>query len=316
MSAVPAMNYRIGVDGGGTKTECILVDSSGRLLASHAGTGCNPSVVGNEAAASILLAALNSLRTQAVTHLAKTSGRPATGDNLVITDTLLCMAGSRGFWSEFAAGLHGFGRVVATDDSRPILELATHGRAGLVLHAGTGSFVAARAPDQSVHYAGGLGWRFGDPGSGYDLGSRAVARALLELQGWALPSRVGPAVRDHAQLAATVDASALARYFYQHPDPARHIAALAPVMLRLAAEHDDAAREIVATSTGGLLDLAVTVATKLFTASQLPTTTAGLSGPILTHPFVLQSLAARSPMPLGVIADTPIEGVRQLLVRL
>ena len=309
------MNYKIGVDGGGTKTECVLIDSTGRMVAGHAGTGCNPSVVGPEAAASVLMAALNSLRAQAVTHLAETSGRPA-GDKLVITDTLLCMAGSRGFWQEFAAGLHGFGRVVAQDDSPPILELATHGRAGLALHAGTGSFVAARAPDQSVHYAGGLGWRFGDPGSGYDLGSRAVARTILELQGWALPSRVGPAVRDHAQLAATADASALARYFYQHSDAARHISALAPAVLRLAAEHDEAAREIVVTSTGALLDLAVTVATKLFSSALLPTVAAGLSGPILTHPFVLETLAARSPMPLGVVADAPIEGVRQLLARL
>ncbi|MFI5358220.1 MAG: N-acetylglucosamine kinase [Opitutales bacterium] len=309
------MSYKIGVDGGGTKTECILIDHLGRMVACHVGTGCNPSVVGPGSAASILNAALSSLRAQAVTHLAGTQGLPA-GDKTLITDTLLCMAGSRGFWQEFAAGLAGFGRIVAVDDSLPILELATHGGSGLVLHAGTGSFVAARAPDSTVHYAGGLGWRFGDPGSGYDLGQRAIARALLELQGWALPSRLGPAVREHTQLGSAADASAIASYFYQHPEPARHIAALAPAVLRLAAERDEAARQIVVESTGALLDLAVSVATKLFSASLLGTVAAGLSGPILTHPLVLENLAARSPMPLGAIADAPIEGVRQLLVRL
>lgn len=40
----------------------------------------------------------------------------------------------------------------------------------LVLHAGSGSFVAARGLDGAVHYAGGLGWKFGDAGSGFEIG--------------------------------------------------------------------------------------------------------------------------------------------------
>jgi N-acetylglucosamine kinase-like BadF-type ATPase len=226
------------------------------------------------------------------------------------------MAGSRGFWQEFAAGLSGFGRVATMDDSLPILELATHGRPGLVLHAGTGSFVAARAPDNSVHYAGGLGWRFGDSGSGYDLGQRAIARGLMELEGWAPPSRLGPAVRDHAQLGVAADAGTVARYFYQHAEPARHIAALAPTVLRLAGERDEAARQIVLESTGALLDLAVSVATKLFSAALLGTVNAGLSGPILSHPLVVAAFTARSPFALALITEAPIEGVRRMLTRL
>ena len=308
------MNYKIGVDGGGTKTECILIDSTGRAVARHTTTGCNPSVVGAGTAAATLSAALDTLCGQVKSQLASIPGRTAK-DSLAITDTLLCMAGARGFWQEFATGLTGLGRVVTMDDSLPILELATQGRPGLALHSGTGSFVAARAPDNTVHYAGGLGWRLGDPGSGYDLGMRAIARGVLELQGWAAPSRLGPAVRDYAKASATADASAVTRCYYLHGDPA-HISALAPTVLRLAAEGDGAAREIVVSSAGALVDLAVTVATKLFTAALLPTVTAGLSGPILTHPFVRETLAARSPMSLGVVAGTPIEGVRQLLVRL
>lgn len=309
------MSYQIGVDGGGTKTECILVDPAGRMVACHIGTGCNPSVVGPESAASILHAALSSLRAQAATHSAGTQGLPKPDETLV-TDTLLCMAGSRGFWQEFAAGLAGFGRVVTSDDSLPILELATHGRPGLVLHSGTGSFVAARATDGSVHYAGGLGWRFDDPGSGYDLGQRAIARGLLEIQGWAPPSRLGPAVRVHAQLGDTADASAVARYFYSHADPTRHIAALAPVVLRLAAEREEPACRIVLESTDALLDLAISVATKLFSAAKLGTVNAGLSGPILNHPLVVEAFTARSPFALAPIMETPIEGVRRLLRRL
>ena len=315
MPAVPAMSYKIGVDGGGTKTECLLIDRQGRVVARHTGPGCNPSVIGQDQAAVIITAALDALRAQAVADFAQHHG-PAGESQTLITHTLLCMAGHRGFWQELAATRTGFGRVTTTDDSLPVLELATHGQPGLVLHAGTGSFVAARAPDSSVHYAGGRGWRFDDPGSAYDLGQRAIARALLELQGWAPLSGLGPMVREHTGLSATTDASAVTRYFYQQTEPNRVIAALAPAVLRLASEHDSAAHELAAASAGELLDLAVTVATKLFSASQLGTLTAGVSGPILTHPVVHAALAARSPFMLVPVVGAPIEGVRQMLARI
>jgi glucosamine kinase len=112
-----------------------------------------------------------------------------------VSSTLLCMAGSRpSGGSSATASRASAGSTV--DDSVPVLELATRGGPGLVLHAGTGSFVAARTPDGAVHYAGGIGWRFGDEGSGYDLGRRAIARALLELQGWAPPPGLGALVRE------------------------------------------------------------------------------------------------------------------------
>ena len=183
------------------------------------------------------------------------------------------------------------------------------------MHAGTGSFVAGRAPDGSVHYAGGIGWRFGDQGSGYDLGRRAIGRALLELQGWMPPSRLGPTVRDHTQLGDAVEAGAVTRFFYQHPEPNRQTAALAPAVLRLASEGDQTAHQLVVDSTRALLDFAVCVATKLFPDTALDTLPAGLSGPILTHPVVIRALTPRSPLALTPVEGTPIDGVRRLLSR-
>lgn len=296
---------RIGADGGGTKTECILVDGHGDIVARRLAPGCNPSVVGAEQARLIVTDALCAL-------LAEARERVPAGK---ITATLLCMAGSRSFWREFGDTLNDFGRVMTTDDSLPVLELATGGKPGLVLHAGTGSFVAARAPDGSVHYAGGLGWRFGDGGSGYDIGRRAIERALIEIQGWATPSRLGPTIRAHAQLAADADAAALTRYFYHHAEPNRMIAALAPAVLRLAEEGDAIAQSIVADSVAELVALATRVAAKLFGATPLDAIPAGLSGPILTHPFVTASIVPKTPLPLAPVAGAPIEGVHRLLLR-
>ncbi|MBC7369191.1 MAG: ATPase, partial [Undibacterium sp.] len=220
-------NFKIGIDGGGTKTECILLDAAGTIVARHLAPGCNPNIIGPEAARTTVTAALTALTSSL-------NPQPSTLNSSSVATTLLFMSGAPTFWEEFAASLTGYGRVTAAPDSLPALELATRGAPGLVLHAGTGSFVAARAPDGTLHYAGGTGWRFGDPGSGYELGRRAISRALLELQGWLPPSRLGPAVRDHTQLGAAADARAITRYFYAHAEPNRLIAALAPAVLRLA----------------------------------------------------------------------------------
>lgn len=298
------MTYKIGVDGGGTKTECILVDTDGGVVARHLAPGCNPSVVGPDQARLVITDSL----CQLVQSVFGDAPPP-------IASTHIYAAGSRGFWRETAASLSDFGAVLTADDSEPVLELATGGAAGLVLHGGTGSFVAARTADGSLHYAGGIGWRFGDPGSGYDVGRRAVSRALLEFQGWAPPSRLGPAVRMHTQLDASADAATITRFFYQHPDPNRQIAGLAPVILRLASEGDPTAHQLVVDSAGELLMLATRVAAKLFPSTPFDTLPAGLSGPLLTSPVVIQALTARSPLALRAITEPPIEGVRRLLLR-
>lgn len=298
------MTYKIGVDGGGTKTECILVDASGTIVARHLAPGCNPNVVGPDQARLIVTDALCAL-TSSLNSLPASS----------VTETQLFMSGSPGFWQEFAAALTDFGRVSTAPDSLPTLELATNGQPGLVIHAGTGSFVAARSPDGIVHYAGGTGWRFGDPGSGYELGRRAISRALLELQGWLPASRLGPTVRDHTQLGEAADARAITRFFYAHAEPNRVIAALAPAILRLASEGDHTAHQVLVESAIELLDLATRVATKLFPGAALDSIPTGLSGALLTHPIVVAALAPRTPLPLTPITAAPIEGVRRLLVR-
>src|SRR4051794_2417841 len=53
-----AMSFKIGVDGGGTKTECILIDAQGNIVGRHLAPGCNPSVVGPEQARMIVTDAL------------------------------------------------------------------------------------------------------------------------------------------------------------------------------------------------------------------------------------------------------------------
>ena len=314
------MSFKLGVDGGGTKTECIVVDDSGAIIASHRAGGSNPGIVGPDEARHVVVDAILALLTQP----------PVAGPARTISTTLLCMAGSRPFWRETAAGLTGLGRVIAVDDSLPVLELATGGLPGLVLHAGTGSFVAARAPREAVpaevpvphgeavpfgvtHYAGGLGWRFGDEGSGYDIGRRAVVRGLLELQGWLPESGMGRMLQAYTGLQ---DANAISRDFSREKMANARTAGLAPEVLRLAEEGNAAALEIVVESTGKLLGLALRVVATLFPETPANEICAGLSGPILTRPIVARALRERTLLDLKPVDAAPIEGVRRLLARL
>lgn len=301
------LRYKIGVDGGGTKTEFILVDAAGLVVTRHLAPGCNPSQVGPEKAREILLAGLQNTR-----------GPHA------IAATHLYMAGSPAFWRETADSLYDFGPVTTGPDSLPVLELATGGGSGLVLHAGTGSFVAARAPDGSVHYAGGLGWKLGDAGSGFDLGRRALAHAMLELQSRSMPgcgtlSPLAEALCAHTGLS---DYAANSRFFYNDPGANAAISAFAPRVLELA-EHDcGPAQQVVADSVTDLARLADQVIHRLFPEGR-PAEPAlvpcGVSGRILNSAparFALRSLAAklRWPVSLSFLTDPPAEGVRRLLL--
>jgi N-acetylglucosamine kinase-like BadF-type ATPase len=303
-------SYKIGVDGGGTKTECILVDARGEIIARKLAPGCNPNQAGGEPARAILSAALAALMAQAkFAH-----------QESMISHTLLCMAGNRDFWRETGAALRGYGRVTTCDDAQPVLELATSGAPGLVLHAGTGSFVAARAPDGSIHYKGGLGWKLGDPGSGYDLGRRALALAMMELQdpGPGGPAGLSPLVEALCAHTGLADYSANSRFFYHDPAANAQIAAFAPRVLELAAQDCGAAQQVLADSITDLARQADQVIHRLFPrpATRTP---CGVSGRILNSApaaYVLRSLASKLnwPVQLGFIATAPIEGVRRLLL--
>lgn len=309
--SVDSPSFKIGVDGGGTKTELILVDSAGVVIATHTTPGCNPSQGGPENAREILLAGLDALLGEPkIEFRAERHPHPKSK----ISATHLYMAGSPQFWREVAAALTGYGRVLTAPDSLPVLELATAGAPGLVLHAGTGSFVAARGLDESIHYAGGLGWKVGDAGSGFDLGRRGIALALLELQGWAKPSPLGEALQAHTGLA---DYTANSRYFYSDPAANAAMANFAPRVLDLAGRGCAPAQLALTESLTELVGLARLVSAKLFGANVVP---CGVSGAILNSEpavFALKALAAthRWPVNLNFFTTPPIEGVRRLLAK-
>jgi N-acetylglucosamine kinase-like BadF-type ATPase len=164
------MNYYLGFDGGGTKTDCALMDSAGGVLGEGTSGPSNPLRVGYEAA----FAALNSAteKTLRAAKLEKNSIRAVCA--------ALAGAGRPGVADEvkkfLSATFPGAFAHVASD-FEAALEAAAGAGAGVVLIAGTGSAAFGRNAAGELARAGGYGPAIGDEGSAFDIGRRAFAAA-------------------------------------------------------------------------------------------------------------------------------------------
>jgi N-acetylglucosamine kinase-like BadF-type ATPase len=161
------MRYVLGFDGGGTKTECVLMDESGAILARSRSGPSNAVNVGAQASA----AALAEAGLQAL-HLA--AKRPE--------EVAYIMAGISGAGEPKArlsiqcALQPTFPNAAIIITSDLILTLGATGEIpSVVVIAGTGSAVMGRTEPLKLARAGGFGPIIGDPGSANDIGRKATA---------------------------------------------------------------------------------------------------------------------------------------------
>lgn len=181
MSYPSHMTFSLGFDGGGTKTECVLVDESGAVTSRSISGASNPLRIGFDRAYS-------SLTTAATATLAAARLRP--------TDIAAVCAGMAGAGrSGVAERLSAFFRetftnsfVHVTSDLEVALEAAAGSAPGVILIAGTGSSAFGRNAAGETARTGGYGPWIGDKGSAYDIGRRAIASVLrLRDRGTAMP---------------------------------------------------------------------------------------------------------------------------------
>ncbi|MGD0543722.1 MAG: BadF/BadG/BcrA/BcrD ATPase family protein [Candidatus Acidiferrales bacterium] len=163
--------YYLGLDGGGTKTDCFLVDADNKIMA-HATAG--PS---------------NPLRA----GYAKAWFALSDAADLVLERCRLKSSDIRGI----CAGIGGAGRdsvakriatflqhsfpqatVVVTTDLEITLQAAVGDGEGVILVVGTGSAAYGRDAEGRIARAGGRGPWFSDEGSGFDVGRRAMAAVV------------------------------------------------------------------------------------------------------------------------------------------
>lgn len=164
------MRYVLGFDGGGTKTECVLMEETGAILARSRSGASNAVNLGANAAA----AALAEAGKQALRSAAKSP-----------CDVAYILAGISGAGepaarAEIQANLKPvFPKATIVVASDLILSLAATGEIpSLVVIAGTGSAVLGRTSPLELARAGGFGPIIGDAGSANDIGRKTVARCF------------------------------------------------------------------------------------------------------------------------------------------
>jgi N-acetylglucosamine kinase-like BadF-type ATPase len=164
------MRFVLGFDGGGTKTECVLMDEAGLVRAEGRSGPSNPMRVGFGGA---LAAVCEAGRT------AMQRAKLSTADVGVLCAGLAGAAQPESqrkmkqlLAEEFPAQI-----VHVCTDLDLTLEATGEGRA-IVLLAGTGSAAVGRDLSGQVIRVGGHGPLLGDEGSAYDVGRRAAIAAL------------------------------------------------------------------------------------------------------------------------------------------
>ena len=250
------MTYYIGFDGGGTKTEVVLLDAQGHLAGRGLGGPSNPLRVGFEPAyANLRIAAeqaLSAARADAMQVRGACAGLGGAGSRRVVKRVMAFLVQTFP-----AADVH------VTTDASIALEAATDGGPGVILIAGTGSVALGRNAAGQTARAGGMGPWVSDEGSAFDIGRRAVsavARARDGLAPVTLLAEMIPTALEVPNFYALLE-----RVAESHEQVFPRIF---PLVVEAADLGDDPSREILFTAALALSQIALSVVRRLNLADQ------------------------------------------------
>ncbi len=244
------MQYVIGVDGGGTKTQAVLLDPEGRMLGRGFGGAANPSTAGLEAAGAALCCAVRESLHEAARLV---NPLPSVQDVAAIGLGVAGATDQQDWLRAVAAQIApGALAVLARHDAEIALVGALGGLRGIVLIAGTGSVAyGVNAAGESA-LVGGWGFMLDDEGSGFAIGRAALRAYLRVCDGRAAPS---PLSETLAARLGTADHGEIVAWAYREKPQVRKVADLAPLVMELAAQDDAAARTIIDQAADELVDL-------------------------------------------------------------
>jgi N-acetylglucosamine kinase-like BadF-type ATPase len=306
----------LAVDGGGTKTQAVVADLEGRVLARGLAPSSTVHNVGFEQSCQALTTAIEGALVNVLGPQAQGAGR--VWRSARIAAACFGLAGidspedeaqvSR--WVTEQAITSCF---VVVNDSELILAGGTPEGWGVALIGGTGSVCLGRTREGKTVRVGGWGPILGDEGSGYSIAISALHRVTQTADGREEAKALLNAVLRHWSLA---DPVALIRHVHADAMTPSEIAGLASVVLDLAVRGDADAKAIVEEATTDLARHVRAVVRKLGMAKP----PLALSGGLL-RASLRQAVLAKidgEVGPVNYVADPPLGGVvlaRRLLKR-
>jgi N-acetylglucosamine kinase-like BadF-type ATPase len=307
------MRFFLGIDGGGTHTAAWLADADGAVLARGEAGPSNPNKVGLHAAGREIVRAYRECWRKA--GLAAAGAKAGRAAKLHVLCAGISGVGRPSVQRPLLAYLRRHipaRRYLLTSDAIIALAAAVQDGVGIIVNAGTGSFAFARDGEGKVLRAGGWGVPFDDPGSGYDLGRRAVAAALEAFDGRGAPTLLAERICRQLKLGDITEIISL--QLQQH-----EIAALFPLVIDAARDGDLVAEYLCDSAARELAALAMALLKRAgWTRRRIPVVLTGgvfRSSDLIRRAFA-RHLGRRAPrVRLEMLERPPVEGALWLARR-
>ena len=286
----------LGIDGGGSKTTALLADISGNILGRGEAGASNFQTLTEDNVRRTLIETV-----EAAFADARLPCQPAAilGLGLSGVDRPEDHARVQRWVSED----HLANKALVGNDSNLLLWAGTLEGWGIAVISGTGSIVYGRKTDGKTARAGGWGYRFGDEGSGFAIGTAALRAVAKAADGRGPQTMLTTSILHHWNLQQPPD---LISHIYSGL-PYPQIASLAKLVNHIAEQNDPVARSILMEAARELVEGIKAVYEKLDFQGNIP---AALGGGVLSNSDLVKNemlrLCAEEGIPLH-----PVEMVMQ-----
>jgi N-acetylglucosamine kinase-like BadF-type ATPase len=292
------MSLVLGIDGGGTKTVCVLMDDTGQVLGRGEAGASNYQSVGKQAAFDAIqsaiaeaIAPLGTVQVDAICLGLAGVGRPT--DIQVVQTFVQQLQSSNALsitWTLQPSN------VVICNDAMIALAGGLGHVVGIVAIAGTGSIVLGRNAKGQMKRVGGWGYILGDSGSAYHIASSGLRAAMRAYDGCDAATSLQERFREHLNLSSLED---IVNIIYQQGWSVKQIAALAPIVAQEATLGDKVSLNILENAVKELVQATQIVIDTLFSPSDVVevVTAGGLwNGISLMRENFASSLAQQKPL--------------------
>jgi N-acetylglucosamine kinase len=266
------MNCVLGIDGGGSKTICVIMDETGKVIGRGKAGSSNYQVIGIKAT----LISLESAIWAAIIEAFNVK------DNLNIVAICLGLAGvGRAKDIEVVKGLIqelqkskllpitwelAPSNIIICHDALIALVGGVGNDVGVVVSAGTGSIVFGINSQEKTKRVGGWGYILGDEGSAYKIAVAGMQAVLRAYDGRGMSTSLKEELQEHLGIVSIED---LIEIIYRQGWGVKEIAALTPLVDSAAADGDIVANKIIHEAVQELVIATSTVIDALFQPTEV-----------------------------------------------
>ena len=245
-------NIFLGVDGGGTKTDAVLIDDAGKIVAIGQAGGSNPGIFGYEKSVkNVYLSVKNIAKDFEISRACfAIAGVNTKEDEQKFRKTI--QAHSK--LSNISK------KILVVNDTKAALRTGTASKNAIVLVSGTGSSCWGTNEEGQEAKSGGWGHILADQGSAYAIGLSVLKEVTRELDGRAQKSLLSKVLLGQLKISSFEE---LDNLIHKKPWNKTDIANVAPVVDVAFDKGDKKAKGIIEKAAGDLFDMIFAVSQKL-----------------------------------------------------